>query len=672
MRTNKLAAWVVAATICLAGTLISGSVAAAGSKEAAPVAAPKLDNATCQTCHDGKKAKLETIGADGAKLAMHAIADDKFAKSVHASLQCVSCHKDITDSVSPHKKDSTQKPNCIQCHTALWEIAKRDNLTQEKSRLGIVVQNIEAYKNSFHSRPNKEDKSHVNATCDNCHDVHTFNVPPRGTTKRADEWRRTVPNVCGDKCHSDELEEFNGSVHGKALNEKNNLKAAVCIDCHNSHAIGNTSASPVKLGITGQCGGCHEENLKSYRDTYHGQVNSLGYTTTAECFDCHGSHGILKADDPKSKVHPSNRLKTCQQCHNNKKPGMNDATRGFVSFSPHGNSHDFAKYPEIWVTTKFMVVLLIGVFLFFWSHSLLWWYREYSDAKQGVHRWHIRTDALPAEFATKYVRRFGPMWRIAHLFFAISVMTLVLTGMAPFYAETAWAKAFVGMVGSPKVAGLIHRFAAFTMLGIFFLHLIAVIVNISRNWKNFKFFGYDSFVPNLKDLEDVVGMFKWFVGKGPRPEIERWAYWEKFDYWAVFWGMAIIGGSGMTLAFPHVVASVLPGWVFNVAMVVHGEEAFLAAVFLFTVHFFNNHFRPDKLPPPDVVMFTGAQSLEEFKHEHTAQYQRLVAAGELEKYLVSAPSAPFTLGSRILGLILLTFGLTILVLVAIGFFSTHF
>jgi hypothetical protein len=60
----------------------------------------------------------------------------------------------------------------------------------------------------------------------------------------------------------------------------------------------------------------------------------------------------------------------------------------------------------------------------------------------------------------------------------------------------------------------------------------------------------------------------------------------------------------------------LPGWVFNMAMVVHGEEAFLAAVFLFTVHFFNNHFRPDKLPPPDVVMFTGTQSLDEFKHEH--------------------------------------------------------
>ncbi|MDO8341374.1 MAG: cytochrome C, partial [Candidatus Woesebacteria bacterium] len=118
-----------------------------------------------------------------------------------------------------------------------------------------------------------------------------------------------------------------------------------------------------------------------------------------------------------------------------------------------------------------------------------------------------------------------------------------------------------------------------------------------------------------------------------------------------------------------VTATYLPGWVFNVATVVHAEEAFLAAVFLFTVHFFNNHFRPDKLPPPDVVMFTGTQSLDEFKHEHRAQYDRLVATGQLEQYLVDAPSAPFTLASRVLGLVLIAIGLSLLVMIAIGFLS---
>ena len=123
------------------------------------------------------------------------------------------------------------------------------------------------------------------------------------------------------------------------------------------------------------------------------------------------------------------------------------------------------------------------------------------------------------------------------------------------------------------------------------------------------------------------------------------------------------------LAFTTITARFLPGRVFNIATVVHGEEAFLAAVFLFTVHFFNNHFRPDKLPPPDVVMFTGTQSLEEFRADHPAYYQRLVDSGELEKFLVDEPSPQMTRASKILGLVLIGFGLGLLLLVGIGFFG---
>jgi hypothetical protein len=85
------------------------------------------------------------------------------------------------------------------------------------------------------------------------------------------------------------------------------------------------------------------------------------------------------------------------------------------------------------------------------------------------------------------------------------------------------------------------------------------------------------------------------------------------------------------------------------------------------VHFFNNHFRPDRFPPPDIVMFTGAVSLEEFRREHTLEYDELVATGELDRYLVDVPSQSMTLGSRILGIVLLAFGLTLLVLVLVGF-----
>jgi cytochrome b subunit of formate dehydrogenase len=241
----------------------------------------------------------------------------------------------------------------------------------------------------------------------------------------------------------------------------------------------------------------------------------------------------------------------------------------------------------------------------------------------------------------------------------------VLTGTTALFADSAWAPVVAKAFGGPQVLGYIHRIAAAIFIGIFFIHFIYVMQKLLRD-KDFTWFGPDSLVPNWKDLDDMIGMFRWFFGKGPKPQFDRWTYFEKFDYWAVFWGVSVIGMSGLMLAFPHITAKYLPGWVFNVATVVHGEEAFLAAVFLFTVHFFNNHFRPNKLPPPDVVMFTGTQSLEEFRHEHPAQYQRLVESGELQKRLVDAPSRQVHVGSVILGLTLIAIGLTLLVMVING------
>jgi len=193
-------------------------------------------------------------------------------------------------------------------------------------------------------------------------------------------------------------------------------------------------------------------------------------------------------------------------------------------------------------------------------------------------------------------------------------MILTLTGMAVLYSNTAWAPVVMGWIGGPKVAALIHRTCAVIFATVFIVQLIYFALRIGRNWRTFQWFGPNSLVPRWQDLWDMIAMFKWFFALGPRPVFDRWTYWEKFDYWAPFWGVTIIGVSGVMLWFPAATGSFLPGWVFNVATIFHGEEALLAALFLFTVHFFNNHFRPDKFPL-DVVMFTGTVPLQEFKHD---------------------------------------------------------
>jgi cytochrome b subunit of formate dehydrogenase len=216
------------------------------------------------------------------------------------------------------------------------------------------------------------------------------------------------------------------------------------------------------------------------------------------------------------------------------------------------------------------------------------------------------------------------------------------------------------------LAGLIHRTAAVIFAAIFLGHLVQVALYLARNIRTFEWFGPYSLIPGLQDIKDIFAMFKWFFGQAPRPVFDRWTYWEKFDYWAPFWGVTIIGFSGLLLWFPEFFASYLPGWAFNVATILHGEEAVLAVGFLFTVHFFNNHFRPDKFPL-DIVMFTGSMPVEEFRREHTLEYKRLVESRQLEKYLVDAPSQPMTLGSTVLGFTLIGVGLALLVLVFIGF-----
>jgi cytochrome b subunit of formate dehydrogenase len=631
-----------------------------------------LDNATCLSCHDGKKGKLEVPAADDKKRALRSIAPEPFAKGVHARMECVACHTDISDNAetaNAHQKNPTQalkKVDCAGCHQDLWAQVQKDGKAAEKPRLGDVARNIDLYKQSFHARPNADDKTKPNASCDNCHDTHSFNVP-KANTPEHDQWRLSISETCGASCHDEQLEAYNGSIHGQETAVKHNPKSAVCTDCHSAHAVSNTSGDPFKLAISDRCGNCHEANVKSYKATYHGQISTLGYAYTAKCYNCHGSHDILKVDNPKSKVHVDNRMKTCQSCHG--KNGVGAAPVGFASFQPHGHPGDFKKYPEVWIANQIMVQLLVGTFGFFWLHTLLWFYREYKERQQKSKQPHIKVDGLPAGMAGKHIQRFSPVWRLAHLLFAVSLMTLTLTGIPLFYPSAPWAAGLMATLGGPHIAGTIHRVNAVIFASVFFWHIVYLLYGIAKDWKNFRFFGPNSMIPNWKDAQDMLGMFKWFFGKGPRPQFDRWTYWEKFDYWAPFWGVTIIGVSGLMMWLPRVFGAFLPGWIFNVAAIFHAEEAFLAVVFLFTVHFFNNHFRPDKFPL-EVVMFTGTFPVEAFKHEHPLEYQRLLDSGELQSRLVDAPSPAKLTASKVLGFTLIVIGLTLLTLVGIGFFTS--
>ena len=609
------------------------------------------ENAMCLGCHN--MAGFGMPGPDGEKRDLHVTAD-KFNASVHGVQKCVSCHEDIAG--VPHEKGVEHQVGCVQCHRDLWDEARLAGEEGHEAKLGEVVLQIESYMNSVHARPSMADQRRTNATCYDCHDAHY--IKPINGDELDRPLRLATPEVCGN-CHSEIAAAYQASVHGMEHAE-GNVAAATCIDCHTPHNIDSPELDTNKLVITENCGNCHEAAADSYMHTYHGKVNRLGYAYTAKCFDCHGSHDIKRVEDPVSRVHMDNRLQTCQTCHET-------ATAGYATFQPHGTSDNFTDYPQMWLATKGMIGLLIGTFAFFWMHSALWFYRERQDRKQGKNRPFVDMAELPEEFQTKtHFRRFPRWWRIAHLVGALSIMTLVLTGVGVLYSDASWAPGLMKLLGGPQVSAWVHRVAAIGFMGVFFIHLVYFAIKIGANIRSFEWFGPNSLIPSLQDLKDAIEMFKWFFGVGPRPYFDRWTYWEKFDYWAPFWGMTIIGVSGMMMWLPDLTASYLPGWVFNVAAIVHGEEAFLAAVFLFTVHFFNNHFRPDNFPQ-STTMFTGRMSLDEYRHEHRRDYERLLASGELGKYLVNAPTPPQSRAASLLGATLITVGLILLTLVITGF-----
>jgi cytochrome b subunit of formate dehydrogenase len=231
--------------------------------------------------------------------------------------------------------------------------------------------------------------------------------------------------------------------------------------------------------------------------------------------------------------------------------------------------------------------------------------------------------------------RFSRLDRTLHILMIVSFMSLALTGLTLKFSYTRWASILSHGLGGYQTAGYIHRMAALVMVGIFVTHLVDLWSRKNREWGSWRamLFGPHTMLPTWKDLSDFYGTMRWFLGLGPRPRYGRWTYWEKFDYFAVFWGIAVIGSTGFALWFSELVTRVLPGWMINVATIIHSDEALLATGFIFTVHFFNTHLRPEKFPM-DIVIFTGRMPVEEFKRDKPAEYQALVESGKLEECLV--------------------------------------
>jgi cytochrome b subunit of formate dehydrogenase len=588
-------------------------------------ACKEIKNVDCATCHKDQK-----------EVYQNSVHFNKLPDIDQNAANCYDCHNkhdvkkstDLNSAVHITKVSET----CGECHQGGSEKDSHKNILADyqASQHGIAL----VKKGLTKSAP----------SCVTCHDSH--NVLPV-TDEKSLVHRSNLTKTCSD-CHIGINEQLQTSVHSSEIT-LTDKKLPVCNDCHESHRLVDTNLDESKFKIVSNCGDCHEDLLDSYYDTYHGKVEKLGGGESAKCFDCHGTHNILSKTDTASLIHSDNIQATCAQCHD-------DINENFTDYIPHADAMDKENYPQLYYTVVGMTFLLIVTFMAFGFHTLLWFIRSLIDRTKNKGEKH---EIDPQE---KHVKRFTGLQIILHLMIVVSFLSLALTGMSLKFADNAFFSSITHLFGGPAVMGIIHRIGAIITFAYAAIHLSQLALLFKKKKITIKglFTEEYSLVPTLKDARELKANFLYFIGKRPKPEFGRWTYWEKFDYMAVFWGVTVIGFSGLALWFPEIATKFLPGWTINVASIIHSDEALLAAGFIFTIHFFHTHLRPESFPM-DSVIFTQRLPLSKFKEERRKEYDQMVAKGELEKYLVDPPSKTYMRVVYVAGVSFLAIGLSIVV-----------
>ncbi|MEW6658703.1 MAG: cytochrome b/b6 domain-containing protein [Thermodesulfobacteriota bacterium] len=256
--------------------------------------------------------------------------------------------------------------------------------------------------------------------------------------------------------------------------------------------------------------------------------------------------------------------------------------------------------------------------------------------------------------------RFNVFDRVFHVFIMVTFLIQAVTGMGRLLYHTAWGKAVVSLFGGYDGATAVHNTVGILMIIGFVIHLAYVLAKVE--WKSWRrsLFDADSLVPRRADAVHLGQKIRWFFGLGPPPSFDRWTYWEKFDYWAVFWGLPLLAITGLPLMYPLAASRILPGWVLNVFVLLHRAEALLAMLYIFIIHFTIGHFRRGMFPMNE-CMFAGSVELEKEEKEKPLWIARLQEEGRLEEVMVAGPPRWYRVMYFIFGYSAVAVGLYLLI-----------
>jgi cytochrome b subunit of formate dehydrogenase len=439
-------------------------------------------------------------------------------------------------------------------------------------------------------------------------------------------------------CHTEETDAFAKSIHSRWLSKDGKIAGPTCASCHGSpHEIGGmadyapTAAArqPVpadRRAMQERCESCHgneaftkaaglnPETAATFHDSIHGRLVRVGNPYAPACMSCHalapeagGTHGIVAKTDPASPVAGKNRVDTCARCHEN-------SNETFATLVAHEELHETGGHPVphlIHVAFSWLTTLTL---LFFAFHVLIDFVYELRT------RLSRKEHGISVADVKRTVIRFDIHQRIQHWFMLSGVILLGITGWplrgAGDVEAGPYSRAVFSLFGGAEGAAIWHRVGAVLIIISSVYHLFYLTLLASRKQLPL------SMLPTPKDAIDMKDNILFMMGlRKERPKFDRYMYLEKFDYWAVFWGMVMMVGTGFVFWFPAWFASWAPAWLVTASQIIHGEEATLAILFLFVVHFYNVHLKPS-IFPMNWAWLNGRITVDMMKHEHPLEYER--------------------------------------------------
>ena len=225
-----------------------------------------------------------------------------------------------------------------------------------------------------------------------------------------------------------------------------------------------------------------------------------------------------------------------------------------------------------------------------------------------------------------------------HLAVFITFLVLAGTGVPIYFSDLFWASWLIKLFGGIDTARIIHRIAAFVMMGACAYHVATVVLGTLNRMIKKKFDYKRTQIPRLKDLFDMIHDIKYFFGLEPhRPKMEKFMYKQKLHYLAILYGSTVLICAGSALLFPDTmsgfisdtVGSVLPReWVApdkissflqSLARLMHADEAIMALIVLAFWHWTNVHFVPGRFPV-QWTFLTGRITREHQIEEHFLEY----------------------------------------------------